>query len=211
MIKKLIQISILIILGIILLTPPVFVLPNVHIQKISDYLFLIHKFLGLYAFSLIFIQMVAGSYMLWLDRYFPGKIYNIHIFIGKSAFTFAILHPIVLYSTFFIEKNLSYINPFLDGVNLIYFSFGVFAYLLLIISVLAALLKHIIGTRWIYLHRLNYLIFWLIFFHSVNLGEDTQSFFSKQVYIVYGTVVGIITVRKVLIWTNNLTKNPLKV
>ncbi len=197
--RLLAKVIILNLLLLILLIPIILLNQNIIFRKTADILFFIHRGLGLYAFSLIFIAIVLGSAMNIVDRFFPAdKVFGLHKLVGKLAFTLVILHPIFLYSTYLVEGNLNYVLPFQEGSGIIYFSLGILALLLLTISVGAALLRFKIGIKWLYIHRLNYLIFWLIFFHSLNLGIDTQTSFAKSIYIAYGTVVAILTIRKFL-------------
>jgi DMSO/TMAO reductase YedYZ heme-binding membrane subunit len=132
-----------------------------------------------------------------MDQVFPAdKIFNFHQFVGKLAFVLVISQPVFLFATFFFERNLNYIIPFWKGSNFFYFSFGILALLLFILTVGAALMRFRIGLKWIYIHRLNYLIFWLIFFHSLALGVDLQSQQAKLLYISYGIIVGFLTIRR---------------
>lgn len=196
--RRLAQAIILTLLTLVLLSPVILISPNLYFQKGADILFLVHRLFGLYAFSLIFVALVMGSEILFLDRIFtPGTAFRTHQLIGKVAFTLALLHPVFLYSTYFLENNLSYILPFQTGTNFFFYFLGVMALALLILTVSFALLRFTIGPRWLSIHRLNYFIFWLIFFHSLNLGVDLQTKDAQLLYITYGIVVGILTVRRI--------------
>lgn len=197
--KKLFQIIILILPLIILLFPAILLLQSFNITKEADIIFFIHRALGLYAFSLIFLAIISSSAMSLVDRIFPAdKVFKTHQIIGGLAFAMAMLHPVFLYSIYFLEGNLNYILPFQQGNNMIYFSFGILAYVLLIITVTAAILRFRLGPRWLYIHRLNYFIFWLIFFHGLNLGVDLTAQPARLLYMTYGVIVGILTIRKIL-------------
>lgn len=199
--NKLGQSLLLLFLVFILSVPIVLLKSQLNIRNSTDVLFFLQRASGLYAFSLIFIAIILGSAMNIVDRFFPAdKVFSIHKIVGKSAFTLAIFHPIFLYSTYLLEHNLNYVLPFLEGSSIIYFYLGILALLLLTVSVGAALLRFKIGIKWLYIHRINYLIFWLIFFHGLNLGVDTQTSFARSIFITYGTVVAILTIRKFLIY-----------
>lgn len=199
--KLLAKIIILALFLSVLLVPIVLLNQNIIFKKPADVLFFIQRGLGLYAFSLIFIAIVMGSAMDVIDRFFPAdKVFSFHKIVGKSAFTLSLLHPVFLYSTYFLEGNLNYVLPFQEGSSIIYYSLGILALLLLTVTVLAALLRFRIGIKWLYIHRLNYLIFWLIFFHSLNLGIDTQNSLARGLFMTYGTVVAILTIRKFLVY-----------
>ncbi len=199
--RKLGQTIILILLFLILSAPIVLLWPQLEIRNLNDVLFLFQRAAGLYAFSLIFIAIILGSAMNIIDRFFPAdKVFSIHRIVGKSAFALALLHPVFLYSTYFLEGNLNYVLPFQEGSGIIYYSLGILALVLLIVTVGAALARFRIGIKWLYIHRLNYLIFWLIFFHGLNLGVDTQTNFARFLFVTYGFVVAILTIRKILIY-----------
>lgn len=183
---------------IVLLMPIYLVSRNLFIEKPADILFLVHRMLGLYAFSLIFIQIIIGSTRPLLNRLFPaGAVLQNHMRLGKIAFSLALLHPVFLYSTNLLENNLSYVAPYLKETNLLFYSLGIFSLLLLILSIGAALFRSRIGLKWIYIHRINYVIFWLIVIHSLNLGSDVRSPFGQTIYLIYGSVVTVLTLRRI--------------
>ncbi len=199
--KSFIKVFILIFLLFILIVPIILINQELSFKKTADLLFFIHRGLGLYAFSLIFLALVMGSTITLLDRLFtPGKAFVIHQVIASSGFTLAILHPVFLFSTYLLEGNLSYVIPFLSGINLFYFLLGIFALLLLILTVTSALLRFRLGPQWLFIHRLNYLVFWLIFFHGLNLGTDTQTYFARIIFLAYGLIVSAITIRRLLVY-----------
>lgn len=199
--NKLGQILLLLSLVFILLAPIFLLKSQLNIRNATDVIFFLQRASGLYAFSLIFIAIIMGSAMNVVDRFFPAdKVFSFHKIVGKTAFVLAILHPVFLYSTYLPDKNLNYILPFQGGINLFYLSLGIIALILLTLTVSVALLRFRIGLKWLYIHRLNYLIFWLIFFHGLNLGVDTQTSFARFLFITYGVVVAILTIRKILIY-----------
>lgn len=185
----------------ILLFPILLLKDNLTVSTKSDVLFLIHRALGLFAFSLIFLQIILGSSRALLSKIFvPSAILKTHMSLGKFAFVLSLLHPTLLFATYFTQHNLNLVTAYFHGITFFYYLLGVFALILLIVSLTAAIFRFVIGSRWIYLHRINYLIFWLIFFHSIRLGEDTQTDLAKAMYLVYGTTVGALTLRKIYIW-----------
>lgn len=196
--KPFFQLLLLLTLLIILILPIFLTAGGFSFTNSSEFLFLIHRLLGIYAFSLIFIQIILGSLRDVLNKFFPSnKILKFHMSTGKIAFLFSVLHPSLLLATYFTEKNLSYLFPFLEGESVIYFSFGILALVAMFISVLAAIFRLRIGPKWIYLHRLNYLIFWLVFFHSAKLGVDVHSDLAAWMYRIYGAIVAVLTARRI--------------
>ncbi|MCR4306154.1 MAG: ferric reductase-like transmembrane domain-containing protein [Candidatus Daviesbacteria bacterium] len=200
-IKLLVKTIILASLLFVLIAPLILLNQGLAFKKTSDLLFFLHRGLGIYAFSLIFLALLMGSTISLLDRFFtPGKAFVTHRIIAIVAFVLSLLHPLFLFSTYLSEGNLSYIIPFQTGTNLFYFFLGIFALMLLILTVTSALLRFRLGPKWLFIHRFNYLIFWLIFFHGLNLGVDTKTSFAGFLYLTYGAIVGIVTIRRLLIY-----------
>jgi|Napbiome12C3dose_1001474.scaffolds.fasta_scaffold00001_24 DMSO/TMAO reductase YedYZ heme-binding membrane subunit len=198
--KLFIKVIIFIFFLFVLSVPIILINQDLSFKKTADLLFFIHRGLGLYAFSLIFLALVMGSSITLLDRLFtPGRTFIVHQIIASLGFALAILHPASLLSTYISEGNLSYVIPFLLGINLFYFLLGIFALLLLILTVSSALLRFRLGPRWLSIHRFNYLVFWLVFFHSLYLGVDTQLSFARVIFLIYGVIVAVVTIRRILV------------
>ena len=186
---------------ILLFIPVILLQENWSVTNTTDLIFAVHRIVGLYAFFLIFIQIILGSGMGLLSKIFTTKlISNLHQRIGKLAFTLVLAHPILLFATYFPNQNFDYVSSFWNGTNFIFFACGVIALLLLTISVATAIFRQSIGKNWIYIHRINYLIFWLIFYHSYNLGTDTKASLAQNIYLVFAVVVGFLTLRKLFNW-----------
>lgn len=169
----------------------------------ADILYLIHRILGLYAFSLIFLQIILGSAMRRLNKLFPGRMFRIHKRVGYTAFTMATLHPILLYATAIPLGNFSYFESYPQGESALYYWIGIINISLLWISVLSAIFRVKIGPKWIYIHRINYLIFFLIFIHSLKLGVDTQLDSAKVVFSIYALIVLGLGGTKIFDWINS--------
>lgn len=197
----LLKISSLFLLGLVLLFPLYLIKDSLSFADSSDLLFLLHRILGLYAFSIIFIQIILGSGRSLLGKIFsPSLVLKTHMNTGKLALLLVLLHPTLLYLTFFTKGDLSYVTAFMQGESLLYFAMGVTALILILISGFVAIYRLSIGPKWVYIHRINYLIFWLIFIHSFKLGVDVQNTPSQMIYLLYGTVVGALTIRKIFLW-----------
>ena len=56
---------------------------------------LIQRFLGLAAFTLLFIQLISGAFMDKLTKKFGGRVFKFHIFEGILIYCLAVLHPLV--------------------------------------------------------------------------------------------------------------------
>lgn len=198
--KLFIKVIIFIFFLFVLSVPIILINQDLSFKKTADLLFFIHRGLGLYAFSLIFLALVMGSSITLLDRLFtPGRTFIVHQVIASLGFALAILHPASLLSTYISEGNLSYVIPFLSGINLFYFLLGISALLLLTLTVASALLRFRLGPRWLFIHRFNYLVFWLVFFHSFYLGVDTETNFARVIFLTYGVIVAAVTIRRILV------------
>ena len=163
-------------------------------------LFLIHRFFGLYAFSLIVVQEILGSGRQLVSKLFDSeKVINVHMIEGRIAFTCAVLHPTLLFSTYLVTHNLFYIKPFITPMNQFYVALGALGFTLLCLTVSAAIFSNLYGPRWINIHRLNYLVFWIIFIHSINIGVDVKTPIAYYVYFLYGVIVASLTIRRAII------------
>lgn len=167
----------------------------------ADLLFLIHRILGLYAFSLIVVQEILGSGRQLVSKLFPSeKVINVHMFEGKVIFILVLLHPTLLLGSYLAQHML--VQPFLIGTNQFYLTLGALGFVLLCLTVSAAVFSNWYGPRWINIHRINYLVFWIIFIHSISIGVDVQLPIAHYVYYFYGTIVALLTIRRayILLW-----------
>lgn len=167
---------------------------------------LIFPLFGLYAFTLVWIQLMIGSNMGLLTRVFRS-IRNYHKQQGKVAFLFALIHPNLLILSIGLSEYFRF--RFVDPSLKIYLFFGVFAYYSLILTATTAILMRISFLRkaWRYIHYLNYLIFVAVWFHSWFLGSDVQSSNLKYLWIFYGITALATTVFRILRAFNRPTAN----
>ncbi|HEY4694775.1 MAG TPA: hypothetical protein VIH52_02315 [Candidatus Nanoarchaeia archaeon] len=139
---------------------------------------------GLYAFTLVWFQFIIGTNLPHLVKYFRS-IRNFHKKEGIFTLLFALTHPTLLIVGVGFEEYLGY--KFLDPSLRIYAYFGTFALFLLILTAGAGFLEKWppLKNHWRKVHYLNYLVFWLIWVHSWNLGSDVQGSLSYLWYF-YG-------------------------
>lgn len=138
---------------------------------------------GLLAFTLIFLQIVVGSFINLLRPVVGNKaILNFHIWQGIAAFILAHLHPLFFAISLGFKRILT-----MGG----YVVWGRVALLLIVVSVAAGLLRTLpwMQKHWRWVHRLNYLIFALIYWHSWSLGDDVKEFPMLILYLVSPLVV----------------------
>src|SRR3989344_1568906 len=130
---------------------------------------------GLLAFSLIFIQIALGAHMNRFIQIIGAKAYRIHTLQGLVTYGFMFVHPlfqnIIVYqvSKSFTESLLVFV-PSMGSQRDVLLVFGRMAFLLGTISVIAAFFRR----KWRAFHILNYLVFYLVFYHA-RVGSDLAS------------------------------------
>ena len=109
----------------------------------------------------------------WTWLYGPA-FYRIHGFMGVFALAFSILHPVILYWAL-IASGIGIIE-FSKSYGAAYY-LGPAALLLMIVTVSTAasavfLHKPLFQKHWRWIHYANYIIFLLVFIHSLRIGSD---------------------------------------
>lgn len=142
------------------------------------YLFL--RLAGLYAFVLIFIQIMLGAYMDFWRGIFGSRILNFHMGEGIVAYGLILAHPAFFLLNAILANApnpLGLLVPRFSTFYETYLSFGKIGFILLTVAVLAAKFRNVgfLQVHWRKFHILNYLAFWFIFVHSFNLGSDTRT------------------------------------
>lgn len=131
---------------------------------------------GLMAFTFIWSQIMLGAFMRPLARWYK-TVFPFHIFQGISALLFAFLHPLFLFISLPAAERfklpITFVAPGLDKFVFL----GDTGLFLLFVGVAAGALRKTAWLKkyWHRIHFVNYLVFFLIFFHSWNLGTDVQS------------------------------------
>lgn len=141
------------------------------------YLFL--RLTGLYAFVLIFIQVMLGAFMNYWRMVFGPKILNFHMWEGILAYGLILAHPTLFLlnaALAGVPNVLGLLIPRFTNSYEIYLSFGKIGFILLTIAIFAARFRNagFLQKHWRKFHILNYIAFWFIFVHSFNLGSDTR-------------------------------------
>lgn len=145
------------------------------------------RLVGLYAFVLLFIQLMVGAFMFEVRRIFGSKMLAFHITQGITIYILIFLHP-TLYVLFNIESN-----GFLQGLysllpkfvqSELYYNLGRTAFLLFTVGIFAGLFRTrpYLLKHWRKLHSLNYIAFGLIIIHSGGVGSDTSTFPMNMMY-----------------------------
>lgn len=170
---------------VVLLLGPLTVFANSGTSVFSDPVLLVNFFqrvTGLLAFSLLFVQILLGSFNSYFVRFMGGNAIRFHIAQGIISYLLFLAHPL-LYVVFtyqtlgiittFIWPNLS-MNSLTYELSL---SYGRIGFLLLSLGVVAGYFRtHPFFRRnWKKLHILNYFAFFFVSYHAYKLGSDTMT------------------------------------
>ena len=145
---------------------------------------LLFPLLGLYAFTFVTLQILITTNLRWLRKLWP-RVLQFHRFQGGFALLFATLHPGFILFGFGLqaELHLSYVaNP-----QKWWLVPAVTALTILWLTVATAFLawQGMNIPWWRKLHRLNYLVFVLVWLHSWFIADDTKTTLVRTVWIVY--------------------------
>jgi DMSO/TMAO reductase YedYZ heme-binding membrane subunit len=146
---------------------------------------LIFPLFGLYALTLVWLQVMLGSLMPLWRKLFPNIFYY-HRWQGSFALLFALTHPTLLAFGVGIDHYLK--RDFIASSKVPFIFFGYTALFCILLTVISALaMKTKLGRRfWRTIHYLNYLVFVSAWIHSYNLGSDIQSTGLRYVWMWYG-------------------------
>lgn len=184
---------------LILATPPVVFIRNNGWSVFEQPLTLFPLF-GLLAFTLVWSQIMLGSFMRPLEKLYP-KIFVFHVAQGLLTLGFAATHWVLLSSSFLPDRLADYLGyAFVAPELKVYAIFGQSALLLLILGVTAGLLRNYppIKRYWHWLHLVHYAVFFLVFFHSMRLGSDVQTtpILTNLWYFFFASVIAGIIYRR---------------
>ena len=143
---------------------------------------LFQRILGLLAFTLLFVQIITGSYMEKLKNKFGGWILNFHLFNGKLLYILVLAHPAMY--MMYLYKIKGVLDPFYIYIDLCvlckgnlehFYNFGRIALWLITAGIIAAVFRGsdpFLKKNWRKFHILNYLAFFLIAIHLRGVGTD---------------------------------------
>lgn len=164
-------------------------------SDVDSLIYLLLRFFALYGIIFLFIQVLLGSFMLNFRQIFGPRILQFHIIQGILTYLIVTLHPTMFFifnfNTQGWEKALTMIFPSFTNRLDFYLNFGKLAIVLLNISVFAGLFRKVpaLIPHWRKLHRLNYVVFALVIYHSWNIGQDTHLVPFVYLYPIF--VVGL--------------------
>lgn len=145
---------------------------------------LLFPLVGLYAFTFVTWQVLLAANLWWLKKLWP-RVINFHRFQGSFALLFATLHPTFILVGYGISNYLHYrfvANPQKWWLLPAYTALTIM-WLTVVTATLAWYGRNI--PWWRKLHRLNYLVFVLVWLHSWFIGSDTRTPLLRKVWIIY--------------------------
>lgn len=139
---------------------------------------------GLVAFTLLVLQVGIGSLMLKLRPIFGSGIQQLHIVQGTIAFILSWLHPTLMVVGFGLNVVMGFTG---------FATWGKWGLFLLNLSVMAGFLRTQpwLMKHWRWVHRLNYLVLTVIYYHSWNLGTDVRTFPMVIIYYLAPVIAAI--------------------
>lgn len=145
----------------------------------------IFPMLGMYAFTFVTMQVIIANNLRWLKKIWH-KILTFHRAEGIFALMFALLHPGFILLGFGINNYLHF--NYLSNSSLKPWLIPSYTALFILICTVTTAFLAWRGMNipfWRKLHRLNYLVFALVWIHSSFIGTDTPTIFARGLWLLY--------------------------
>jgi predicted ferric reductase len=147
-------------------------------------LILLFPLLGLYAFTFVTWQILISTNLRWLRQVWP-RVISLHRFQGGFALLFALLHPGFILVGFGLSNYLHfrYIAP-----SLVWWLLPAYSALTIMLLTVSTAFLAWRGRNirfWRKLHKLNYLVFALVWLHSWFVGTDTHIGYVRLIWLLY--------------------------
>jgi len=145
---------------------------------------LVFPIFGLYAFTLLWTQLLIGPNAILFRKVQP-KITIFHHRQGIFIFLLVLTHPTLILIAFGLYQYLGY--KFLPKPLVLYAFLGTVALGFLTVTAVTAILSRLsfLKYKWRMFHFLNYVVFTLAWIHSWNLGSDIKSSNLKYLWIFF--------------------------
>jgi len=151
---------------------------------------------GLLAVYFTLLQFLIIGRVKWLERTFGfDKLSTAHYWIGVIAFTFIVLHLLLLLAGYSLIYKATWWQQFVDfntsWEELFPATVSVFLFIVVIISSISITKKMLKYELWYYVHLISYLAVLLAFGHQLEIGYDlrTNSIFSTYWILLYVFVI----------------------
>ena len=154
---------------------------------------------GHLAYTLVFLQIVVGLRHRQLQRALGlGPLLPVHRSLGLAACLLALSHPILFewarqLRTGQSSVTLTFWPPIDTGFYALHQFFGALGLYLLLIGVLAGVYGPRLAPKvWRTVHAVNFIVFFLVWYHSLRIGSSTRIGALPLLYTVLaGVVVGL--------------------
>ena len=158
---------------------------------------------GHLAYTLVFLQIVLGLLHRPLQRALGlGPLLSVHRSVGLAAFLLALSHPILFEWARQLRTGQSTITatfwpPIDHGFYELHQYFGAMGLYLLLIGVLAGVYGPRLAPKaWRAVHAVNYMVFFLVWYHSLRIGTSTRIGMLPVLYTVLAAVVVGLTLQR---------------
>jgi sulfoxide reductase heme-binding subunit YedZ len=149
------------------------------------------------AYILLFINIVFG---LGLKTKFLDKLsarwqsFDLHQFSALLAMAMITLHIFSLLGDQYMSPTLSdLLIPMSASYRPIWTALGILSFYVLIIIVLSSYLKRFIGQKiWRMIHMLSFVLFYVILYHGLRSGSDTQTWWAQLMYVSTGSAAAFL-------------------
>lgn len=171
----------------------------------------IQRLFGLWVFTLMFVQIILGTFMTRITEKLGGWIYKFHIFEGLLVYFLILIHmSSYVFMMYFAGNSFDPFYVFVDVCVLcgrareFYLNFGRIAFWFVTIAILAGLMRTthpFLRVHWKKFHILNYLAFMLVGAHSIFVGSDVGTFPFSILHgpaLIIATVLGVWKAKGVL-------------
>jgi hypothetical protein len=140
------------------------------------------RLFGLYAFTLIFMNIVTGAMAPYFYAIFGAREeYLVHVSTGALGFLFALAHGLIVIT-----------QRYYRGFNAAWL-IGPVALIMLVINVWVALDRVRLKSIWRVIHQVNYVIFIGVFIKAVLIGSDLKGTSGAQqaLMVIFSAYVAI--------------------
>ncbi len=153
-------------------------------EKTSFVVHFLQRITGLLAFSLLFFQLVVGSFMQQLTDKLGGWVFKFHITHAIFLYILIFSHPVLFvvfnwvvgqgFDPFYVFTDFCLLCR--NSVEMGY-SLGRFAFVAITIAYIAAKFREhpLLQRNWRKFHILNYVAFILVSAHAWRVGSDIRS------------------------------------
>ncbi len=146
----------------------------------------IQRLFGLWIFTLMFVQIILGSFMTKWTEKLGGWIFKFHVFEGILIYLLILVHTFsFVIFRYFTGHGFDPLYVYADVCALcgkpieFYYNFGRLAFWSVTFAVFAGLFRTatpFLRVHWKKFHRLNFVAFLLVGLHSLFVGSDIGTF-----------------------------------